>query len=96
MNTQPFSETGYKLSGCGFEQVAVTYTSDIAPVSSKEFHDNKATIECRFTIKRVRGTIRTYRKNLFFFYLSKTDYIVLSFVRTVTKAAVSNLQVVDD
>ena len=69
MNTQPFSETGCKLSGCGFEQVAVTYTSDIAPVSSKEFHDNKATIECRFTIKRVRGTIRTYRKNLYFFLL---------------------------
>ena len=71
MNTQPFSETGYKLSGCGFEQVAVTYTSDIAPVSSKEFHDNKATIECRFTIKRVRGTIRTYRKNLYFFLLTQ-------------------------
>ena len=69
MNTQLFSETGYKLSGCGFEQIAVTYTSDIAPVSSREFHDNKAIVECRFTIKRVRGTIRTYRKNLYIFFI---------------------------
>ena len=35
-------------------------TSDIAPVSSKQFLDTQATIECRFTLKRVRGMIRTY------------------------------------
>ena len=35
-------------------------TSDIAPVSSKEFLDIQATIECGFTLKRVRDMIRTY------------------------------------
>ena len=34
--------------------VAVAYTSDIAPVSNKDFLDIQATIECRFTLKRVR------------------------------------------
>ena len=32
----------------------------MAPVSSKEFLDIQATIECRFTLKRVREMIRTY------------------------------------
>ena len=40
--------------------VAVTYTLDIAPVSSKELLDIQATIECRFTLKRVLGIIITY------------------------------------
>ena len=35
-------------------------TSDIALVSSKEILDIHATIECRFTLKRVRDMIRTY------------------------------------
>ena len=34
--------------------------SDFAPVSSKEFLGIKATIECGFTLKRVRDMIRTY------------------------------------
>ena len=34
--------------------------SDIAPVSSKEFLDIQATIECGFTMKRVRDMIRAY------------------------------------
>ena len=34
----------------------------IAPVSSKGFLDIEATIECRFTLKRVRGMIITYRQ----------------------------------
>ena len=34
--------------------------TDIAPVSSKGFLDIQATIECRFTLKRVRDMIRTY------------------------------------
>ena len=38
----------------------VKSTSDIAPVSSKEFLDNQATIECGFTLKCVRDMIRTY------------------------------------
>ena len=35
-------------------------SSLIARVSSKEFVDIEATIECRFTLKRVRDMIRTY------------------------------------
>ena len=35
-------------------------TSDITSVSSKKFIDIQATIECRFTMKRVRGMIRIY------------------------------------
>ena len=40
--------------------VRIPLHSDIAPVSSKEFLDIQATIECRFTLKRVRDMIRTY------------------------------------
>ena len=43
----------------GSSPVAVTLTSDFAPASSKEFLDIQATIECGFTLKRVRGMIRT-------------------------------------
>ena len=38
----------------GSNLVTVTYTSDIATVSSKEILDIQATIECRFTLKCVR------------------------------------------
>ena len=40
--------------------VAVTSTSNIAPVLSKEFLDIQVTTECRFTIKRVCDMIKTY------------------------------------
>ena len=40
-----------KLSGYGLSHVGVTYTSDIAPVSRKEFLDIETTIEGRFTLK---------------------------------------------
>ena len=40
--------------------VAVTSPSDFAPASSKEFLDIQATIECGFTLKRVRDMIKTY------------------------------------
>ena len=40
--------------------VAVTKTSDFAPVLSKVFLDIQGTIECGFTLKRVRHMIRTY------------------------------------
>ena len=36
------------------------FLMSFAPVSSKEFLDIQATIECRFTLKRVRDMIRTY------------------------------------
>ena len=44
----------------GSSLVAVTYTSDIAPVSSEEFLDIQATVVCGFTLKRARNMIRTY------------------------------------
>ena len=40
--------------------VAVTQTSDIAPVLSKESLDIQATTECGFTLKHVRDVVRTY------------------------------------
>ena len=52
-----------ELSGSvvmGLIHVAVTYTSDIAPALRKEFLDIQATLECRFTLKRVFDMIRTY------------------------------------
>ena len=44
----------------GSSPVAVTSTSGSARVSSKEFLDIQAIIECGFTLKRVRDMIRTY------------------------------------
>ena len=44
----------------GSNPVAVTSLSDFAPASSKEFLDIQATIECGFTLKRVRDMARTY------------------------------------
>ena len=43
--------------------VAVTYTSDIVLVSSKEFLDIQATIESRFTLKVIRDMIITYSQD---------------------------------
>ena len=43
----------------GSNPVAVTETSDPAPVSSKEFFDIQANIECGFNLKHVRDVIRT-------------------------------------
>ena len=39
--------------------VTVTSPSDLAPALSKEFLDIQATIECGFTLKRVRDMTRT-------------------------------------
>ena len=44
----------------GSSPVAVTPLSDFAPASSKEFLDIQATIECGFTLTRVRDMTRTY------------------------------------
>ena len=44
----------------GLNPFAVIQTSDIAPVSSKEFLDIQATTECRSTLKLVRDMIMTY------------------------------------
>ena len=45
----------------GSSPVAITQTSDFVPVSSKEFFDIQATIECGFTLKCVHHMTRTYR-----------------------------------
>ena len=48
-------------------EVSISETSDIVPVSSKEFLDTQATIECRFTLKRICEMIITHiylRRNL--------------------------------
>ena len=50
----------------GSNPVAVTSPSDFAPASSKEFLDIQATIECGFTLKRVRDMIKTYRHKMLF------------------------------
>ena len=44
----------------GSSPAAVTYNSDFVPVSGKEFLDIQVTIECGFTLKRLRDMIRTY------------------------------------
>ena len=46
----------------GLDSVAVTQTSDVAPVLSKKFLNIQATIECKFTLKRIRGMIITFSK----------------------------------
>ena len=43
----------------GSNPVAVTYTSDIAPASRKEFLDIQASIACRFTLKLLGDIIKT-------------------------------------
>ena len=50
-----------RLTKCvGSRPVAVTQTSDFAPVSSKKFLEIQPTVECGFTLKRVHDRIRTY------------------------------------
>ena len=46
---------------------AVTSTSDIVPVSNKKFLDIQATIECGFTMNRLRDMLRIYSQ------LQRTD-----------------------
>ena len=48
----------------GSSLVAVIYTSNFAPASSKEFLDIQATTERGFTLRRVRDMIRTYSRHL--------------------------------
>ena len=48
------------LSGCRFESSCNTWTSDIAPILSKEFLGIQATTECRFTLKCICDMMRTH------------------------------------
>ena len=50
----------YEPRSCVFESSCSHLTSYFAPVASKDFLDIQATIECGFTLKRVRDIIRTY------------------------------------
>ena len=45
----------------GSSPAAVTKISDFASALTNEFLDSQGTIECGFTLKRVRDMIRTYR-----------------------------------
>ena len=45
----------------GLSLIAVTETSDIVPVLSKEFPEIQATTECGFTLKHVSDMIRTVK-----------------------------------
>ena len=61
MSRNSLLEAGAKSEGeVSSNPVAVTSPSDFAPASSKEFLDIQATIECGFTLKRVRDMIKTY------------------------------------
>ena len=44
----------------GSNPIAAIQTSDIAPVSSKEFPDIQAITECGFTLKLARDIVETY------------------------------------
>ena len=63
MNTQPFSQTGqmdHLQSKWLWVRVPLqSLKLQISPVSSKEFLDIQATIECGFALKHVRDMIRT-------------------------------------
>ena len=48
----------------GSSPVAVTYPSDFAPASIKEFLDIQATVEDGFTLKCVRDITRTYKSSI--------------------------------
>ena len=55
----------------GSSPVAVPWTLDFAPVSSKEFLDIQATVESGFTLKRVCDMTRTYSIIIYFFQIKK-------------------------
>ena len=56
----------------GSSPVTVTSPSDFAPASSKEFLDIQATVECGFTLKRVRDMTRTCRR---YYLFSKAKFV---------------------
>ena len=58
----------------GSSPVTVTSPSDFAPASSKEFLDIQATVECGFTLKRVRDMTRTYSQKTC--YMNTDSFLV--------------------
>ena len=65
----------------GSSPVAVTSPSDFVPASSKEFLDIQATIECGFTLKRVRDMTRTYSQLIFEHYANIGNQV--KFINTI-------------
>ena len=61
----------------GCSPVAVTSTSDMALVSSKEFLDIRAKIKCGFTLKGVRDMTITYSKMNFTDNMSFNNVIII-------------------
>ena len=74
----------------GSSPVAVTSFSDFAPASSKEFLDIQATIECGFTLKRVRDMNRTY--SILARSCDKEYLIFFALKRQLTNKSVVNKQ----
>ena len=58
----------YKLSGCGFESRCCHLKFKFTHVSSNKFLDIQATVECRLTLKNVRGMMVTYSQTQLFVY----------------------------
>ena len=57
-----------------------TSPSDFAPASTKEFLDIQATVECGFTLKRVRDMTRTYSHDTIMFgFIKKMIVLVMPF-----------------
>ena len=50
----------------------------MAPVSNKEFLDIQASIECGFTLQRVRDMIKTYSQTLSSLNISEDDTFVIT------------------
>ena len=67
----------------GSSPVAVTQTSDFAPVSSKEFPDIQETTKCGFVLKRASDMIRTYTYCNKTYNAELTMYLVCDFVKFV-------------
>ena len=66
----------------GSTPVAVTSPSDFAPGLSKEFLDIQTTIECGFTLKRVRDMTRRYDARFYLELLDDVEYFIdLRFIK---------------
>ena len=73
----------YRAFVCFYHVTNTFQTSDIAPVSSKEFLDIQGTTECGFTLKRVRDMTRTYSHK-------KWSFPLRIYVINVSKSAVKS------
>ena len=82
MSRNSLLEAGAKSEG-EVTPVAVTSPSDFAPASSKEFLDIQATIECGFTLKRVRDMIKTYNYFLSFVIFETAPPVANDMLRPV-------------